>query len=53
VVPYFEPTDRCFIRFANIVYEPDAGPLLDMLWNETIAELEFAGVRDILNLKEE
>ncbi|KAB5523133.1 hypothetical protein GE09DRAFT_492408 [Coniochaeta sp. 2T2.1] len=46
----------CFVidwkigSFAKFVYEPDAGLVIDRLWQETIAELEFAKVANILGL---
>lgn len=36
------------IRFTQLVYLPEGQPIMDVLWEETIAEFEFAGVRDLL-----
>jgi hypothetical protein len=30
------------------VYKPEGIPIMDALWEETMAELEFAGARQIL-----
>ncbi|KAH8651444.1 hypothetical protein BX600DRAFT_528737 [Xylariales sp. PMI_506] len=39
--------------FADIVYKPEGQAVMDALWNETLAELQFAGVQEILKkLKE-
>lgn len=38
---------RC--RFAAMLYTPEGQVVIDRLWEETMAELEFAGVRQILN----
>lgn len=44
----------CFIMdfeirpFAPIIYEPNVDKLMDVLWDETLAELDFAGVNNIL-----
>lgn len=35
-------------RFYYAVYEPEGEELMDVLFEETMAELEFAGVRGIL-----
>ncbi|RFU35543.1 hypothetical protein B7463_g764, partial [Scytalidium lignicola] len=35
--------------FANLVYQSEGGPLMDTLWEETMAELDFAGIRDKLS----
>jgi hypothetical protein len=35
-------------RFAAMLYSPDGHKLIDRVWGETMAELHFAGVRDIL-----
>ncbi|KAB5542962.1 hypothetical protein GE09DRAFT_1134084 [Coniochaeta sp. 2T2.1] len=34
--------------FARFVYQPEAKDVMDALWEETLAEFEFAGVREIL-----
>jgi hypothetical protein len=39
--------DEC--RFTKLVYLPEGKPIIDTLWDETMAEYEFAGARDILN----
>jgi hypothetical protein len=31
-----------------MVYEPENQHVIDRLWDETLKELEFAGVKDIL-----
>lgn len=38
------------IRFTQLVYMPEGRPIMDALWEETIAEFEFAGVREILKM---
>ncbi|KUJ15198.1 NAD(P)-binding protein [Mollisia scopiformis] len=44
----------CFVMdwdikpFANMVYESEGQPVIDRLWDETLKELDFAGVRGIL-----
>lgn len=38
------------IRFTQLVYLPEGRPIMDALWEETIDEFEFAGVREILKL---
>jgi len=30
------------------VYQPEGGPVMDTLWEETMAEFIFAGVREML-----
>ncbi|CAG9951067.1 unnamed protein product [Clonostachys rosea f. rosea IK726] len=35
--------------FTKLVYLPEGKPIIDTLWDETMAEYEFAGARDILN----
>lgn len=35
-------------RFAAIINEPDGQRLMNALWEETMAELSFAGVKEIL-----
>lgn len=37
-----------FCRWAEIVYQPEGQKLLDVVWEETMAEYSFAGVNDIL-----
>ena len=37
-----------FDSFNPMMYTPEGKAITDRLWDETIAELEFAGVRDIL-----
>ncbi|KAN0119276.1 NAD(P)-binding protein [Hyaloscypha variabilis] len=37
--------------FASLVYSPEGGPVMDALWEETMAEFEFAGVREMLQSK--
>lgn len=37
-----------FYRFAEIVYQPEGQKLLDVVWEETMAEYSFAGVNNIL-----
>ncbi|OIW27677.1 putative short-chain dehydrogenase/reductase family protein [Coniochaeta ligniaria NRRL 30616] len=44
-------TDWRVAPFARLVYEPEMAAVIDRLWDETIAEFEFAGVREILGLK--
>lgn len=34
-----------------MIYDPEMAPVIDRLWNETLAEFEFAGVENIINLK--
>ncbi|KAB5566847.1 putative short-chain dehydrogenase/reductase family protein [Coniochaeta sp. 2T2.1] len=34
--------------FAKFVYQPENKDVMDALWDETLAEFEFAGVREIL-----
>ncbi|KAL1851953.1 hypothetical protein Plec18170_006256 [Paecilomyces lecythidis] len=34
--------------FTELVYRPEAKPLMDTLWEETMGEFEFAGAREIL-----
>ncbi|KUJ24013.1 putative short-chain dehydrogenase/reductase family protein [Mollisia scopiformis] len=34
--------------FASLVYTAEGGPVLDALWEETMSELDFAGVREML-----
>jgi len=41
-------TDIVWFRFINLVYTPEGEKLKDTLWEETMAELEFAGARGIL-----
>ncbi|KAF3402133.1 Short chain dehydrogenase yanD [Talaromyces pinophilus] len=36
--------------FTQLVYLPEGQPIMNVLWEETIAEFEFAGVRDILKI---
>jgi hypothetical protein len=38
------------IRFNQLVYLPEGQPIMDALWEETIAEFEFAGVKEILTI---
>ena len=38
-------------RFSRLVYDPKITLVIDRLWDETLAELEFAGVRKILGLE--
>jgi len=33
------------------VYNPEGGLVMDALWEETMAEFEFAGVREMLQPK--
>ncbi|OAA55936.1 NAD(P)-binding domain protein [Niveomyces insectorum RCEF 264] len=35
--------------FTKLVYEPEGKAIMDALWDETMAEYAFAGVRDILD----
>lgn len=35
-------------RYVNMIYEPGSQPVIDRLWDETMAEFEFAGARGIL-----
>lgn len=35
-------------RFSRLVFLPELKDLSDVLWEETLAEFEFAGARDIL-----
>lgn len=37
-------------RFTQLVYLPEGQLIMDALWEETIAEFEFAGVRDLLKI---
>lgn len=39
--------DEC--RFTKLVYLPEGKPIIDTLWDETMAEYAFAGAPDILN----
>ncbi|KAI7975045.1 hypothetical protein EIK77_001905 [Talaromyces pinophilus] len=43
-------TTDYMIRFTQLVYLPEGQPIMNVLWEETIAEFEFASVRDILKL---
>lgn len=36
-------------RFANLVYSPEGKLMMDALWEETMTEFEFAGVRAMLH----
>jgi hypothetical protein len=36
-------------RFAAFLYTPEGKVVTKRVWEETLAELDFAGVRDILN----
>jgi hypothetical protein len=36
-------------RFAGFLYTPEGKVVIDRLWDETMAELDFAGVRTILD----
>ncbi|KAK3372242.1 putative short-chain dehydrogenase/reductase family protein [Podospora didyma] len=44
----------CFVMdwkvspFAKMVYDPETGPIIDRLWDETMAEFEFAHAREVL-----
>ncbi|KAB5583624.1 hypothetical protein GE09DRAFT_1248033 [Coniochaeta sp. 2T2.1] len=46
----------CFVSdwriapFSRLVYDSKMAPVIDRLWDETLAEFEFAGVRKILGL---
>ena len=35
-------------RYAPLVYDPAGKGVLDALWDETMAELSFAGVKQVL-----
>jgi hypothetical protein len=35
-------------RFAALLYTPEGKVVIERVWEETLAELEFAGVRPIL-----
>jgi hypothetical protein len=35
-------------RFHYLVYEPEGPAVMDAVFEETMAELEFAGVREVL-----
>jgi hypothetical protein len=37
--------------FANLVYTPEGEKVMDALWEETMAEFDFAGVREMLQSK--
>jgi flavorubredoxin len=37
-----------FYRFTNIVYLAEGQPIIETLWEETMAEFDFAGAREIL-----
>ncbi|KAB5585504.1 hypothetical protein GE09DRAFT_1234033 [Coniochaeta sp. 2T2.1] len=53
VVGQGRETDMCFCvrsRFSRLVYDPKMAGVIDRLWEETLAEFEFAGVRKILGL---
>lgn len=41
-------TDDFSYRFTNLVYLSDGQPIIDTLWEETMAEFRFAGAREIL-----
>lgn len=36
-------------RFADMMYSSEGKATMERLWSETLVELEFAGVKDILN----
>jgi hypothetical protein len=36
--------------FTQLVYLSEGQPIMDTLWEETIAEFEFAGVREMLKI---
>lgn len=36
-------------RFASLLYTPEGKVITQRVWDETLAELDFAGVRDILD----
>lgn len=35
-------------RFAKLVYLPEGKEVMDVVWEETLAEFQFAGAREIL-----
>jgi hypothetical protein len=37
-----------FVSFAAFLYTPEGKAVIQRVWNETLAELDFAGVRLIL-----
>jgi hypothetical protein len=43
----FFPNKYC--RFASLLYTPEGEVAMQRLWDETMAELDFAGVRTILD----
>ncbi len=40
---------KAFRRFAALIYTPEGKVVTERVWDETLAELDFAGVRSILN----
>ena len=40
-------TDPCY-RYGDFTYSEKANALAEMLWDETVAELDFAKISDIL-----
>jgi hypothetical protein len=55
--PEFVPNDHglqgdlliYFVSLAPIIYTPEGGEILTKLWRETLNELAFAGLQEILN----
>ena len=43
-----EHSNANFSRFHEMMYTSDGKTIMDRLWEETVKELEFAGVRDIV-----
>ena len=47
--PAKPPLDaKCFRRFAAFLYTLEGKVVIERAWEETLAELDFAGVRNIL-----
>lgn len=38
----------CLRRFAPVVYTPEGTQMAQRLWKETMSELSFAGVEDVI-----
>lgn len=38
----------CWHRFVDLMYTPEGKQIIERLWQETLAELGFAGVQGIL-----
>lgn len=40
---------RCWSRFVGLMYTSEGKQIIDRLWEETLAELSFADVQNILD----